>query len=104
MNWPVDKPYNSLPLLPPNIEILESKLVLKACIRARSALAQLKQAGELIPNQSLLINLLPLLEAKDSSEIENIVTTTDRLFQYAQEDAGADNSTKEAGVVSENAK
>ena len=33
----------------------------------------------------MLINLLPLLEAKDSSEIENIVTTTDKLFQYALE-------------------
>ncbi len=44
----------------------------------------------------MLINLLPLLEAKDSSQIENIVTTTDKLFQYAQEDTGADPATKEA--------
>jgi Fic family protein len=63
---------------------------------ARAALAELKQAGALIPNQTLLINLLPLLEAKDSSEIENIVTTTDSLFKYSQEDTGADNATKEA--------
>ena len=70
--------------------------ILRACIPARAALAELKQAGELLPNQGLLINLLPLLEAKDSSEIENIVTTTDKLFQYADEDDNADPATREA--------
>lgn len=65
--------------------------MLKAFIAARAAVTELKKAGE-----SMLINLLPLLEAKDSSEIENIVTTTDKLFQYAQEDKGADHATKEA--------
>jgi len=74
----------------------ESVSVLKRCITARAALAELKQAGELLPNQGLLINLLPLLEAKDSTEIENIVTTTDRLFQYANEQEAADHATKEA--------
>ena len=59
--------------------------MLKQCIKARAALAELKQAAELIPNQTMLINTLPLLEAKDSSEIENIVTTADQLFQYAQD-------------------
>lgn len=89
--------YNSLPLLPPNAA-LETTAILKACITARAALAELKQAGELLPNQGLLINMLPLLEAKDSSEIENIITTNDRLFQYAQsgEESQADPATKEA--------
>jgi Fic family protein len=96
MAWQPDQPYNQLPLLPPAVEATETVAVLKACIPARAALAELKQAGELIPNQSLLINLLPLLEAKDSSEIENIVTTTDKLFRYSQEDQGADPATKEA--------
>lgn len=96
MTWRADQPYNQLPLLPPSLELIETRAVLKACISARAALAELKQAGELIPNKSMLINLLPLLEAKDSSEIENIVTTTDQLFQYAQEDTGADYATKEA--------
>jgi len=41
----------------------------------------------------MLINTLPILEEKDSSEIENIVTTTDRLFQFANT---LDPSTKEA--------
>lgn len=94
MSWRPDQPYNGLPPLPPADE-LETPAVLKACIPARAALAELKQAGELLPNQGLLINLLPLLEARDSSEIENIVTTTDRLFQYAQEDTHADPATKE---------
>ena len=44
----------------------------------------------------MLVNLLPLLEAKNSSEIENIVTTTDELFKHAAEDNGADHTTKEA--------
>ena len=96
MSWHPEKPYNDLPLLPPGIE-LETKTILKACISARTALAELKQAAELIPNQTMLINTLPLLEAKDSSEIENIVTTTDKLFQYADsDDAHADPATKEA--------
>lgn len=77
---------------------LESRVVLKACIEARAAVAELKQAARLLPNQNVLINTIPLLEARASSEIENIVTTTDRLFRYAQPDreALADPATKEA--------
>lgn len=91
-----NRPYNDLPPLPPTAE-LETKASLKACIEARTALAELKQAGELIPNQAMLINTIPLLEAKDSSEIENIVTTTDKLFEYAQSNENrADPATKEA--------
>ena len=77
-SWRADKPYNDIPLLPPNVEI-ETKEILKQCIRARASLAELKGAAELIPNPSVLINTLPLLEAQASSEIENIVTTTDSL-------------------------
>lgn len=96
MIWSPEKPYNRLPLLPPKKEI-ETKAVLKKCISARAAVAGLKQATDLIPNQAMLINTLPLLEAKDSSEIENIVTTTDRLFQYIDSnDNTADPATKEA--------
>jgi len=96
MGWSPVKPYNDLPLLPP-AEDLESRAVLKRCITARAALAELKQAARLIPNQAMLINTLPILEAKDSSEIENIVTTADKLFQFANsDDSGADPATKEA--------
>lgn len=93
--WRTDAAYNQLPSLPPAVE-LESKNILKQCITARAALAELKQAAELIPNQAMLINTLPLLEARASSEIENIVTTTDRLFKYRQADDRADPMTKEA--------
>jgi Fic family protein len=90
------KPFNQLPLLPPEAEI-ESKAILKKCVTARAALAELKQAGDLIPNQAVLINIIPLLEARDSSEIENIVTTTDKLFQFAEQyESQADPATKEA--------
>ncbi len=93
--WRADQPFNDLPLLPPAGE-LETRTVLKRCITARAALAELKQAAELIPNQGVLINTLPLLEAQASSEIENIVTTTDRLFQFRDLDEKADPATKEA--------
>lgn len=96
MSWRPEKPYNDLPLLPPAVD-LETKAVLKKCISARAAIAELRQAAELIPNQAMLINTLPLLEAKDSSEIENIVTTTDKLFKFADSNGiHADSATKEA--------
>ena len=94
-DWHPERPYNALQHLPPSQE-LETRAVLKRCITARAALAELKQAAELIPNQDMLINTLPLLEAKDSSEIENIVTSTDKLFQFAHSDSLADPATKEA--------
>jgi Fic family protein len=75
---------------------METRLVLKQCIPARAALAELKQAAELIPNQGMLINTLPLLEAQASSEIENIVTTTDKLFQFQNIGERADPATREA--------
>lgn len=90
------RPFNDLSLLPPAGEV-ETKRVLKACIEARAALEGLKQAGALLPNQAVLINSIPLLEAQASSEIENIVTTSDALFRYAQiEDQTPDPATKEA--------
>ncbi len=90
-------PYNDLPPLPPPREQVETRRILKKCISARVALAELKQAAELIPNSAVLVNALPLLEARASSEIENIVTTTDKLFEYADIAVDrADAATKEA--------
>ena len=90
MTFNPTKPCNDLPPLPPAAET-ESKPLLKACIETRAALADLKSVGALIPNQAVLINTIPLLEAQASSEIENIVTTTDALFRYSQlEDRAAD--------------
>src|SRR5258708_28138697 len=89
------RPYNDLPRLPPALE-LEPRAVLKQCVTARAALAELKQAAELIPNPAMLINTLPVLEARASSEIENIVTTADKLFRHLRADSGADPATREA--------
>ncbi|MEM9530380.1 MAG: Fic family protein [Pseudomonadota bacterium] len=89
-------PFNELPLLPPLAE-LETRAVLKLCIEARAGLAELKQLGESLPNQAVLINTIPLLEAQASSEIENIVTTSDRLFKFADSSGRQlDPATKEA--------
>jgi Fic family protein len=97
MKFEPAKPFNDLPYLPPAANV-ESRAILKACIEARAALAELKMAGDLIPNKAVLINTIPLLEAQASSEIENIVTTTDRLFRFAdrQTEVQADPATKEA--------
>lgn len=95
MTWVASEPYNELPLLPPRLDV-ETKAVLKATIAARAALAALDQASQRIPNPSVLINTIPLLEAQASSEIENIVTTTDQLFRFAQdEESATDAATKE---------
>lgn len=97
--WQPHRPHNDLPPLPPAVE-LETKPVLKQCVTARAALAELKQAAELIPNPAMLINTLPLLEARASSEIENIVTTADQLFRHLQTDSGADPATRASVICS----
>ncbi len=65
--------------LPPKQDI-ETKAVLRALNKASRALAELKGEAKTIPNENILINTLGLQEAKDSSAIENIVTTNDELF------------------------
>lgn len=67
-------------LLPLTSDI-ETKAVLKKTAAARSALAEMKGVTLSIPNEKILINTLSLQEAKDSSAIENIITTQDELFQ-----------------------
>ncbi len=66
--------------LPLSID-LETKNVLKALPAAHAALAELKGLVSTIPNQNILINTLGLQEAKDSSAIENIITTHDDLYK-----------------------
>lgn len=73
-------PYNDLPPLPPSIDI-ETKAILKKAINANKALARLKGICSIIPNPSILVNSIILQEAKDSSQIENIVTTNDQLYE-----------------------
>ena len=95
LGWKADQPYDALPPLPPAVDV-ETRAVLKACIEARAALAELKAAASLIPNPAVLINTLPLLEARASSEIENIMTTTDQMFRHLGDEAQANSATKEA--------
>lgn len=60
---------------------LESRKILKKLPAAHAALAELKGLAATMPNQNILINTLSLQEAKDSSAIENIVTTHDEIYQ-----------------------
>lgn len=89
------QPYNELPLLGPSVA-LETVEVMRKAISANRELAELKGVGDLIPNQSLLIDSIVLQEAKDSSEIENIVTTNDQLYRaQGAHSGGLDSHTKE---------
>lgn len=89
------EPYNDIPLLPPKAE-LETKKVLKQAIASTRVLAELKGRADEIPNQSMLVNAITLQEAKDSSEIENIVTTQDNLYQaFTSNTNKTDAQTKE---------
>lgn len=65
----------------PNIGEVETKTVLKKSLQANKALAELKGILATIPDQNILINTLSLQEAKDSSAIENVITTHDELFK-----------------------
>lgn len=71
---------NKLNLLPLETDI-ETRSVLKSLPSAHAALAELKGIASIIPNQAILINTLGLQEAKDSSAIENIITTHDDLYK-----------------------
>ncbi len=68
-----------------NIESIETRKVLKRLATVRACLAELKGVAKTIPNENILIDTLSLQEAKDSSEIENIVTTHDELYQSGQQ-------------------
>jgi Fic family protein len=90
-----DKPFNELPLLPPNTEF-ESKKILKQAIKASRELARLKGYCSLLPNDSILLSSIILKEATASSEIENIITTQDELYKaLISKKAKTDPQTKE---------
>jgi Fic family protein len=71
--------YRVIPL-PPKVD-LETKAILKRIASAHRYLAELKGKAETIPNENILISTLALQEAKDSSAIENIVTTHDEIYK-----------------------
>ena len=90
-----DKPYNDLPLLPPNADI-ETKSILRKTISAGRALAQLNGTLLNLPNPTLFLDTIYLQEAKASSEVENIITTNDELYKSLVADKKVENSaTKE---------
>ncbi len=83
-----------LPKLPPNTE-LETKAVLKQLSKTNRALAELKGYADTIPNKHILINAVMINEAKDSSAIENIITTHDDLYKAISDASGATSAAKE---------
>ncbi len=93
--WHPHRPHNALPALPPAVD-LETKPVLKRCVTARAALADLNRFADQIPNPRILEISLPLLEAQASSEIENIITSADTMFRHLRAQESADPATREA--------
>lgn len=85
-----DLPCNNLPLLPPQAE-LETKAVLKQAARAHRMLAELKGYAEQLPSKDIILGTITLQEAKDSSEIENIITTKDELYSQLATTRAVDN-------------
>ena len=79
----MNKTYH-IPTLPLLYDV-ESKAVLKQLSSAHRRLAELKGIAETIPNEHILISSLTLQEAKDSSEVENIVTTQDDLYKASMD-------------------
>jgi Fic family protein len=93
MNNKVTDPY-----IPPKLPLkreMETRAVLKKSVEANRALAELKGTARSIPNQAILINALALQEAKDSSEIENIVTTHDELYRSMVSNSNVSLAAKE---------
>jgi Fic family protein len=91
-----NQPYNQLPLLPPPDEKIMTLEIYQAVNRANKALAELKGYARKIPNQSMLVNTIALREAKASTEIENIFTTDDDLYQaLSGNDTGLKGNAKE---------
>ncbi len=81
MAWKTpEQPYNALPPLPP-LATLESPVVLKAALEANKYLAELKGYCHTLPAPEMLLNTLILQESRDSSAVENIVTTQEELYQ-----------------------
>jgi Fic family protein len=88
-----------LKTLPPDSDI-ETLKILKQLSKSSRALAELKGITRTIPNSEIIINTLILQEAKDSSEIENIITTQDELYKASIDFDAVNNATKEVSFYS----
>ena len=87
-------PFNDLPNLPP-AEFTESAEILRHLAKAARYLGELNGLCTSLPDPQLLINTIVLQESKNSSAIENIVTTQDELYKAAGEEATASHAAKE---------
>ncbi len=91
-----EKPFNDLPLLSPLRDKIETVKVLRQLVKSSVALAELKGLAKILPNPTILLNAVILKEARASSEIENVITTQDKLYQaLSTKGVQADSSTKE---------
>lgn len=86
--------YSDLPDLPP-VDFTESQDMLRHLAKASRYLGELNGLCASLPDPRLLINTIALQESKDSSAIENIVTTQDELYKAATEEAAATHAAKE---------
>lgn len=95
MSYKKEQPYNELPLLLPDRSRWETINIYRKLAQAAAALAELKGRLPVIPNPLMLINTLVLQEAKDSSTIENIFTSNDKMYKAMSSSARIDAQTKE---------
>jgi Fic family protein len=96
MTYRRDNPFNDLPSLPPNEIDLETVPILKKLTSAARNLGELNGLCETLPDPRLLINTIILQESRNSSAIENIVTTQDELYKATIEVPSEQNhATKE---------
>lgn len=94
MSYNKNIPYNDLPNLPPP-DFTESPEILRHLAKAARHLGELNGLCASLPDPQLLINTIVLQESKDSSAIENIVTTQDELYKAATEAGTASHAAKE---------
>ncbi len=91
-----EKVYNILPFLPPTKDKVETVRILRQLVKSSVALAELKGITHTLPNPNILLNAVILKEARASSEIENVITTQDKLYQaLSAKGIQIDTATKE---------
>jgi Fic family protein len=94
MAYNKNEPFNDLPNLPP-VHFAESPEMLRYLAKAARHLGELNGLCASLPDPKLLINTIVLQESRDSSAIENIVTTQDELYKAASEESTASHAAKE---------
>ena len=94
MTYNKNIPFNDLPDLPP-LNFVESPEILRQLAKASRYLGELNGLCASLPEPNLLINTIVLQESKESSAIENIVTTQDELYKANSETNNASDAAKE---------